>query len=87
MNSTSSLVTGGVTMSAATLVPLVTWAMNGLPKPIPDGIPLLVAAGLITGLHAAYNIYVARAAAKAIPVAPATPAVPAAQVAPSIIQS
>jgi hypothetical protein len=84
MNKTSSIVTGGVTMSAATLVPLVQWAMNGLPKPIPDGIPLLVAAGLITGAHALYNIYAARAAAKAIP---ASPAVPAASVASSIVQS
>lgn len=90
MNKASSIVTGGVTMSAATLVPLVQWAMNGLPKPIPDGIPLLIAAGLITAAHALYNIYASRMDAKALPaVAAASPAVPAAQaapVAPSIVQ-
>lgn len=71
MNKTSSIVTGGVTLSAATLVPLVQWAMNGFPRPIPDGIPLLIAAGLITGGHALYNILAARAAAKAVPSTPA----------------
>ncbi|MGB8422167.1 hypothetical protein [Paraburkholderia sp.] len=72
MNSTSSIVTGGVTITAATLVPLVQWGVNGFPHPAPDGIPYLIAAGLVTGAHALINIYAARSAAKkpAAPVAP-----------------
>jgi len=53
---TSSVVTGGVTVSAAALAPLVTWALNGFPHPIPDSVPLLFAAGIITGSHALYNL-------------------------------
>lgn len=74
MNKTSSVVTGGVTVTAATLVPLVQWAMSGFPRPVPPDIPFLVAAGLVTGAHALYNIYAARAAAKTAAAAPAAPA-------------
>jgi hypothetical protein len=70
MNSTSSVVTGGVTVTAATLVPLVQWAINGFPHPAPDGIPYLIAAGVVTGAHALYNVYAARTAPKAPPAAP-----------------
>ena len=55
MNQTSSIVTGGVTVSAATLVPLVTWAMAGFPAPIPESVPYLISAGIITAGHALYN--------------------------------
>lgn len=65
MNQTSSVVTGGVTVTAATLVPLVQWALGGFPKPVPADIPFLIAAGIVTGAHAAYNLYAARSAAKA----------------------
>jgi hypothetical protein len=74
MNKTSSIVTGGVTVTAATLVPLVQWAMSGFPRPVPDGIPFLVAAGIVTGSHALYNFLAARAAAKSTVVAPAVSA-------------
>jgi hypothetical protein len=60
MNSTSPVVTGGVTVTAATLVPLVQWAMGGFPKPIPPDVPYLVAAGIVTGAHAAYALYKSR---------------------------
>jgi hypothetical protein len=66
-NSPSSIVTGGVTVTAATLVPLVQWAMIGFPKPIPPDVPFLVAAGLVTGAHALLNLFAARAAAKEAP--------------------
>ena len=52
----SSIVTGGVTISAATLVPLVTWCMNGCPHPVPESVPYLIGAGLVTAGHAIYNI-------------------------------
>ena len=48
------LVTGGVTVSAASLAPLVSWVINGCPHPAPDSVPLLIAAGIITLGHAIY---------------------------------
>ena len=67
----SSVVTGGVTVSAVTLAPLVGWALNGFPQPVPDSVPLVLAAAIITVGHGAYNLVVARMNAK--------PAAPAAQ--------
>ena len=67
----SSVVTGGVTVSAVTLAPLVGWALNGFSQPVPDSVPLVLAAAIITVGHAAYNLVVARMNAK--------PAAPAAQ--------
>lgn len=64
MNKISSIVTGGVTLSAVQLAPLVQWAINGFPKPVPDGTPLLIAAGIVTGAHLLYNIFAERFAAK-----------------------
>jgi hypothetical protein len=55
MNPTSSLVTGGVTFSAGTLVPLVTWGLTGFHTPIPESVPYLIAAAIITVAHAVYN--------------------------------
>lgn len=60
MNQTSSVVTGGVTITAATLAPLVHWALDGFPKPIPDTVPFLLAAAIVTGMHLAANIYNSR---------------------------
>ena len=52
----SSIVTGGVTVSAAALAPLVQWALDGFPAGhYPSDAPLLIAAGLITIGHAVYN--------------------------------
>jgi len=64
MNRTSSVITGGVTVTAATLVPLVEWSLNGFPHPVPTSIPFLIAAGLVTGGHAIVNLYQARVAEK-----------------------
>jgi hypothetical protein len=64
MNPTSSVITGGVTVTAATLVPFVQWAISGFPHPVPPDVPYLIAAALVTGAHAAYNLLAARAAAK-----------------------
>lgn len=68
----SSVVTGGVTISAVTLSPLVAWALNGFPQPVPDSVPLVLAAAIITVGHGAYNIVMARLNAKPMP--PAAPA-------------
>ena len=60
MDKASSVVTGGVTVSAATLAPLVTWALSGFPAPIPESVPYLIAAAIITVSHAAYNVFSTR---------------------------
>lgn len=56
----SSVVTGGVGMAATTLAPLVSWLLNGCPKPIPDSVPVLISAVLIWAVHLFYNIYASR---------------------------
>lgn len=69
----SSVITGGVTITAATLTPLVQWGLAGFPHPIPDSVPYLIAASLVTGAHAIANLIAARAAKPSQP-APAAPA-------------
>jgi len=51
----SSVNTGIAGISVTTLVPLVDWALNGFPHPVPEAIPYLIATGLLAGGHAAYN--------------------------------
>ena len=60
MSPTSSMVTGGVTVTAASLAPLVTWALDGFARPIPDSVPYLIAAGIVTGVHFVCNLIAAR---------------------------
>ncbi|EEF25284.1 conserved hypothetical protein [Ricinus communis] len=64
MNGTS-LTTGGITVSAATLEPAVSWALGAIfHAPVPESIAVL-ATGLIgAAVHAAINAVKARAAAK-----------------------
>lgn len=67
MNPTSSVsTTAGVTISSASLVPLVQWALDGFPRPIPHEVPYLIAAGIVIGSHALYNLIKAHAATKAM---------------------
>jgi len=61
MNQSSSAITGGVTLTAASLTPVVTWALNGFQTPVPESVPYLIAAGLVTGAHLAYNVITRRA--------------------------
>ncbi len=60
MAQVSSVVTGGVTISAATMVPLVSWGLTGFAHPVPPDVPGLLAALLLTGIHAVYNYLQAR---------------------------
>ena len=60
MTQTSSVVTGGVTVSAATLAPLVNWALGGFPQPIPESVPYLITAAILTIGHAIYNVAIGR---------------------------
>ena len=74
----SSVITGGVVVSAATFAPLVSWFLNGFPHPVPDSIPILIAGAMITLGHALYNIAVVKGVVTepAVPTAVAAPAVP-----------
>lgn len=64
MNQTSSLVTGGATLTAASLVPAVQWAATGFKGPMPPEVQLLVAGAFVTVIHAIGNVIAARTAAK-----------------------
>jgi hypothetical protein len=52
----SSVTTGQITFSAVSLEPVVSWALNGFPHPIPESVPLLIAASVLTLGHALYNV-------------------------------
>ena len=52
----SAVTTGSITLSAATLEPVISWLMNGHPSPMPENVPLLIAASIITIGHALYNV-------------------------------
>ncbi|MDM8356685.1 hypothetical protein [Pandoraea communis] len=56
MNQTSSVVTGGITISAATLEPAVSWALTAIfHSPVPDSVSALVTGALAAGAHLAIN--------------------------------
>jgi len=56
MINNSAVTTGSITLSAASLEPVVSWFFHGRPDPMPENIPLFVAAALITVGHIVYNI-------------------------------
>lgn len=62
MNKTSPYVTGGATITVATIEPLVRWGLMGFHQPMPDAVPGIVAALLFTGVHAVLNWLAARGA-------------------------
>lgn len=69
MNS-SAVVTGGIAISTATLMPAVEWALGlAFHVPVPPSVSSLVAGVLVAGVHAGIDFVKNRAAAKA-----ATPA-------------
>ena len=57
MNPQSSISTGGIGLSAASLVPLISWGLDGFTKPVPQQVPYVIAALLIAGGHLAVNFY------------------------------
>lgn len=65
MNNASSVTTGGLVVSAASLVPAVEWLLSGMPKPVPDTVSYLAAGLIAAAVHAGYNYILARTAAKA----------------------
>ena len=73
----SSVSTGGLVVSAASLVPAVDWVMAGCHTPVPAAVSALIAGLIAAGVHAAYNHF------NPDDEPDATPAVPAA--APTVI--
>jgi hypothetical protein len=65
MNS-SAVVTGGIAISTATLMPAVEWALGlAFHVPVPPSVSSLVAGVLVAGVHAGIDFVKNRAAAKA----------------------
>ncbi|MFM0306299.1 hypothetical protein P0D71_00695 [Paraburkholderia sp. RL17-383-BIF-A] len=65
MAQNSAVVTGGVAISTATLMPAVEWALDLMfHVPVPASVSALVAGVLASGAHAALNYIAARVAAK-----------------------
>ena len=57
MNKTSSAITGGATLSAAAIAPLVEWVSNNLLRlSMPPQVVLIIAAGLVTAAHFVVNV-------------------------------
>jgi len=56
MNQTSPWLTGGATITAVQLEPLVRWALTGFHQPMPDAVPGVVAALAFTLGHALINL-------------------------------
>ena len=69
---TSSIQTGAITLTAASLVPIIDWAAQAMHVTIPMEAQLQIAAFIITGCHAVFNVLKARAEAKQ-PTPPAQP--------------
>ncbi|MGF6549290.1 hypothetical protein [Paraburkholderia youngii] len=66
MNQTSAVVTGGVAISTATLMPAVEWVLGLVfHVPVPPSVSSLVAGVLVAAVHAGINAVKARSEAKA----------------------
>jgi hypothetical protein len=72
MNQQSSIVTGGIGLSAASLVPLISWALDGFAKPVPATVPYVIAALLVAGGHLGVNLYRAKFGDKSTSPSPAS---------------
>ncbi|WGS52658.1 hypothetical protein LFL96_31225 [Paraburkholderia sp. D15] len=71
MNSTSAVVTGGVAISTATLMPTVEWILGLVVHvPVPPSVSSLVAGVIVAGIHAAINAFAARSASNTATSAP-----------------
>lgn len=55
MSKVSSVVTGGVTITAASIEPTVSWALHGFAGAPPSNTALILSALLVTLIHALYN--------------------------------
>lgn len=55
-----ALVSGGLTISAADLIPSVDWAIHGFHGPVPANLSGLIAGALVAAIHAGYNAWAER---------------------------
>jgi hypothetical protein len=60
-----AIISGGLTVSAAELVPTVEWALSGFRGPVPANLSALIAGAIVMATHAGYNWLAARAAKSA----------------------
>jgi small basic protein len=66
MAQNSAVVTGGVAISTATLMPAVEWALGVMfHVPVPPSVSSLVAGVLVAGVHASINAVKAHTQTKA----------------------
>ncbi|WOD18662.1 hypothetical protein [Paraburkholderia kirstenboschensis] len=83
---TSSVITGGITISAATLEPAVSWALAAIfHAPVPDSVSALVTGALAAAVHTGINALRARSAANGHFAATATMFNPANVVTPAVV--
>jgi len=55
------LVSSGITVTAASIVPAVEWVLSGFPHPVPESVSALVAGALVALIHVGINYLNARA--------------------------
>ena len=55
-----AMISGGLTISAADLIPTVDWALRGFHGPVPTNLSGLIAGALVATVHAAYNAWSTR---------------------------
>jgi hypothetical protein len=61
-----AIISGGLTVSAADIIPTVDWAMNGFHGGPPANLSGLIAGAVVMAIHAGYNWFAERQAAKAV---------------------
>ncbi|CAB3731494.1 hypothetical protein LMG22037_05618 [Paraburkholderia phenoliruptrix] len=64
-----AMISGGLTVSAADLIPTVDWALHGFHGSVPANLSGLIAGAIVAAIHAGYNAWAARSAAKQVPAA------------------
>lgn len=64
-----AMISGGLTVSAADLIPTVDWALHGFHGPVPANLSGLIAGVLVAAIHASYNAWATRAKQPATPAA------------------
>lgn len=60
-----AIISGGLTVSAADIIPTVNWALTGFHGPVPANLSGLIAGAIVMAVHAAYNWWAAKQAPKA----------------------
>lgn len=55
-----AMISGGLTVSAADLIPAVDWALHGFHGPVPANLSGLIAGALVAAIHAGYEAWATR---------------------------